>query len=76
MELTKLRDEEIVREEMANHDKHYWALVQWLKRKRKGWGELANMIGEGSTVAKAIWDKYVDFDFTKSAEAEQGKVNE
>lgn len=23
MELTKLRDEEIVREAMANHDKHY-----------------------------------------------------
>lgn len=67
MELTKLRNEEIVREAMANHDKHYWALVQGLKRKRKNAHDLAKMIGEGSTVALAIWNKYIGFDFTKTA---------
>lgn len=60
-----MTNEEIVQKEMANHDKHYWALVQGLKRRRKGWGELGDMIGEGSTVAKAIWDKYENFDFYK-----------
>lgn len=63
-------DEEIVADAMANHDKHYWALVQVLKRKRKGWGELADLIGEGSTVAKAIWNKYDNFDFYKTARSE------
>lgn len=53
----------VVAEAMQNHDKHYWGLVQWLKRKKKGWYELSEIIAEGSTVAKAIWAKHENFDW-------------
>jgi len=53
-----MTDEQIVAEAMENHDKHYWGLVQWLKRKKKNEFDLADMISEGSTVAHAIWKKY------------------
>jgi hypothetical protein len=62
-DVSAITNEQIVTEAMANHDKHYWALVQVLKRKKKGPGDLADLIGEGSTVAQAIWDKYINFDF-------------
>lgn len=56
------RDKQIVEEAMAHHDKHYWCLVRTLQSRRKGWGELADLIGEGSTIAKAIWDKYINME--------------
>lgn len=52
------RDREIVREAMADHDKHYWCLVRNLQARKKGVAELAFLLGEGSTVANAIWKKY------------------
>lgn len=52
------RDAEIVAAAMLDHDKHYRCLVSWLNRRGKNAFDLADIIGEGSTVAHAIWKKY------------------
>lgn len=49
---------EIVRNASADCGKHYWCIVQKLKRQKKTWGDLADLIGEGGTVASWLFAAY------------------
>jgi len=60
------RDRKIVEGQIGNYEKHLGCLVRNLERKRKTAFDLASLIGEGSTVAHAIWYKY----------CERGKLDE
>lgn len=51
---------------MQDHEKHYRGLCHWIVSQRKRRGRhgfsacemMADMLGEGHTVATAIWNKY------------------
>jgi hypothetical protein len=49
---------EDLRPDIFNHDKHYRALIGWMRRKKMTALDLCELFVEGSTVAYAIWKLY------------------
>ena len=45
-------------QDINNHDKHYRSLIQTLRLGGQNAHDLGRLLGEGSTVAHAIWDRY------------------
>jgi hypothetical protein len=56
--MTPIRKPQALDEDVFNHDKHYAALVRWMKRKKMNAYDLCDLFAEGSTVAQEIWRLY------------------
>jgi hypothetical protein len=53
VEERKIREDLV--QHVTDHNKHYWALVNWMKRKKMTANDLTHLFAEGHTVAHEIW---------------------
>jgi hypothetical protein len=61
------REAEQIQEQVFNHDKHYRALIGWMKRKKMTAYDLCQLFAVGSTVAHGIWNLYDTDEWPKHA---------